>query len=101
MKLQDNQISQEQVLVQLRKERGLDAGTSLFSPDRFRALRTQSGMVMPLRKFLTITTGVALAMMLTALWYGLPLLLAILLFVVLTPLLPVMVLRSKRSRRVK
>ena len=101
MKLQENKISQEQVLIQLRKERGLDAGTSLFSPDRFRALRTQSGMVMPLPKFLTITTGVALAMMLTTLWYGLPLLLAILLFVMLTPLLPVLVLRTKRSRRVK
>ena len=101
MKLQENKISQEQVLIQLRKERGMDAGTSLLSPDRFRALRTQSGMVMPLPRFLTITTGVALAMMLTALWYGLPLLLAILLFVMLTPLLPVMVLRSKRSRRVK
>ncbi|MGX5842725.1 type II secretion system F family protein [Mesorhizobium sp. ArgA1] len=101
MKLQENKISQEQVLIQLRKERGLDAGTSLFSPDRFRALRTQSGMVMPLPKFLTITTGVALAMMLTALWYGLPLLLAILLFVMLAPLLPVLVLRSKRNRRVK
>ncbi|CAN7555185.1 type II secretion system F family protein [Mesorhizobium caraganae] len=101
MKLQENKISQEQVLIQLRKERGLDAGTSMFSPDRFRALRTQSGMVMPLPKFLMITTGVALAMMLTALWYGLPLLLAILLFVMLAPLLPVLVLRTKRSRRVK
>lgn len=101
MKLQENKISQEQVLIQLRKERGLDAGTSPFSPDRFRALRTQSGMVMPLPKFLMITTGVALAMMLTALWYGLPLLLAILLFVMLAPLLPVLVLRTKRSRRVK
>lgn len=101
MKLQENKISQEQVLIQLRKERGLDSGTSFFSPDRFRALRTQSGMVMPLPKFLTMTTGVALAMMLVALWYGLPLLLAILLFVVLTALLPVIVLRSKRARRVK
>ena len=101
MKLQENKISQEQVLIQLRKERGLDAGTSLFSPDRFRALRTQSGMVMPLPRFLTITTGVALALMLTVLWYGLPLLLAILLFVMLTALLPVLVLRTMRSRRVK
>jgi len=101
MKLQENKISQEQVLIQLRKERGLDAGTSLFSPDRFRALRTQSGMVMPLPRFLTTTTGVALALMLTALWYGLPLLLAILLFVMLAALLPVLVLRTMRSRRVK
>ena len=61
MKLQESKISQEQVLIQLRKERGLDAGTSLFSPDRFRALRTQSGMIMPLSKFLMITSGVAMA----------------------------------------
>jgi tight adherence protein B len=101
MKLQENKISQEQVLIQLRKERGLDEGTSFFSPDRFRALRTQSGMTTPLPRFLTITTGVALTVMLMAMWYGLPLLLAILLFVVLTPLLPVMVMRSKRSGRVK
>jgi len=101
MKLQESKISQEQVLIQLRKERGLEAGTSLFSPDRFRALRTQSGMVMPLPRFLTITTGVALALMLTVLWYGLPLLLAILLFVMLAALLPVLVLRTMRSRRVK
>ena len=31
MKLQENKISQEQVLIQLRKERGLEGGASLFS----------------------------------------------------------------------
>ena len=62
MKLQENKISQEQVLIQLRKERGLGGGTSLFSFDRFRALRTQSGLVMPMPQFLTITSGMALAM---------------------------------------
>ena len=55
MKLQESKISQEQVLIQLRKERGLDGGASLFSFDRFRALRTQSGLVMPMPQFLTIT----------------------------------------------
>ena len=101
MKLQENKISQEQVLIQLRKERGLEAGTSLFSPDRFRALRTQSGMTMPLPKFLMITSGVALAMTFAALWYGLPLLLGLLLLVVLVPLLPVMAMRSMRGKRLK
>ena len=43
MKLQESKISQEQVLIQLRKERGLDGGASLFSLDQFRTLRTQSG----------------------------------------------------------
>ncbi|TIT61063.1 MAG: type II secretion system protein F, partial [Mesorhizobium sp.] len=101
MKLQENKISQEQVLIQLRKERGLDAGTSLFSPDRFRALRTQSGMVMPLSKFLTITCGVAMAMTLFAISRGLPLLMGLILFVMLVPLLPVMAMRSMRKRRLK
>lgn len=101
MKLQENKISQEQVLIQLRKERGLDAGTSLFSPDRFRALRTQSGMIMPLSRFLMITSGVALAMALVAIWYGLPLLMGLVLLVVLLPLLPVVVMRFKRKRRLK
>lgn len=101
MKLQESKISQEQVLIQLRKERGLDAGTSLFSPDRFRALRTQSGMVMPLSKFLTITCGVATAVALAAIWRGLPLLMGLILFVVLVPLLPVMAMRFMRKRRLK
>ena len=99
MKLQGNKISQEQVLIQLRKERGLDAGTSLFSPDRFRALRTQSGMIMPQPKFLMITSGVAFAAALVAIWYGLPLLMGFVLFVVLVPVLPVMTMRSMRKRR--
>ncbi|TJW81612.1 MAG: type II secretion system protein F, partial [Mesorhizobium sp.] len=47
MKLAENKISQEQVLIQLRKERGVEGGRSLFSFDRFRDLRTQSGMIMP------------------------------------------------------
>jgi tight adherence protein B len=101
MKLQERKISQEQVLIQLRKERGLEAGTSLFSPERFRALRTQSGMTMPMPKFLMITSGVAFGMALVTVWYGLPLLLGLLLFVVLVPLAPVVTLRFKRGRRLK
>ena len=38
MKLQENKISQEQVLIQLRKERGLDGRSFLSSMDRFRTL---------------------------------------------------------------
>lgn len=101
MKLQENKISQEQVLIQLRKERGLEAGASVFSLDRFRALRTQSGMTMSLARFLTICSGVALALALAAVWYGLPLLVGLLLLIVLLPLLPVMALRFQRGRRLK
>jgi tight adherence protein B len=101
MKLQESKISQEQVLIQLRKERGLDDGTSLLSLDRFRALRTQSGMAMPARRFLTITSGVAVALALVAIGKGLPPLFGLGLFVLLASVLPIMVLRYLRGRRLK
>jgi len=101
MKLAENKISQEQVLIQLRKERGIDGATSIFSPDRFRALRTQSGMTTPLPKFLMITSGIALALALLAIWKGLPLLFGLILLLVLLPMLPVMAMRSMRKRRHK
>ncbi|MBZ9843532.1 type II secretion system F family protein [Mesorhizobium sp. CA5] len=99
MKLAENKISQEQVLIQLRKERGIDGGTSIF--DRFRALRTQSGISTPLPKFLTITSGIALALALVAIWKGLPLLFGLILLLLLLPVLPVMALRWMRKRRHK
>lgn len=101
MKLAENKISQEQVLIQLRKERGIDGGSSIFSLDRFRALRTQSGMTTPLPKFLTITSGLAAALALVSIWKGLPLLFGLILLVVLLPVLPVMAMRFMRKRRHK
>ncbi|SFP96698.1 tight adherence protein B [Mesorhizobium sp. NFR06] len=101
MKLAENKISQEQVLIQLRKERGIDGGSSIFSLDRFRALRTQSGMTTPLPKFLMITSGAAAALALVATWKGLPLLFGLILLLVLLPVLPVMAMRSMRKRRHK
>ena len=101
MKLAENKISQEQVLIQLRKERGIDGGSSIFSLDRFRALRTQSGMTTPLPKFLMITSGIALALALVTIWKGLPLLFGLILLLVLLPVLPVMAMRSMRKRRHK
>jgi len=101
MKLQENKISQEQVLIQLRKERGVDGARSLFSFDGFRALRTQSGMTMPLSKFLAITSGAAFALALVAVYYGFGLLFGLILFTVLLPVLPVMAMRFLRKRRHK
>ncbi|TIS82934.1 MAG: type II secretion system protein F, partial [Mesorhizobium sp.] len=101
MKLAENKISQEQVLIQLRKERGMEEGTPLLSFDRFRALRTQSGMIMPMPKFLTITSGTAFTLALFAVWYGLPLLFGLVLLLVLVPVLPVMAMRFLRKRRLK
>ena len=47
VKLQEKKISQEQVLIQLRKERGLE-GRSFLSMDSLKKLRVQSGVTMPM-----------------------------------------------------
>ncbi len=101
MKLQEKKLSQEQVLIQLRKERGLEGGASMLSLDRFRALRTQSGMVMPLPKFLLITSGVALGVCLLAVYHGLPLIALAAVLPVLCLMFPAMTLRFMRKRRHK
>ena len=49
VKLQEKKISQEQVLIQLRKERGLE-GRSFLSMDSLKKLRVQSGITMPMAK---------------------------------------------------
>jgi tight adherence protein B len=101
MKLQGSEISQEQVLIQLRKERGIEGGASLFSPARFRALRIQSGMRMPPRKFLSITSAIAFALAAMAFLKGLPPIACLGAFVGLSAVIPIMVLRFLRKRRLK
>ncbi len=101
MKLQEGKISQEQVLIQLRKERGLDDKTSIFSMERFRKLRTQSGLVMPFPRFLAITSAVALAIVIAAYFKGVPLLLALAALPVLSFMIPIQVLKFRRNRRHK
>jgi len=101
MKLQETKISQEQVLIQLRKERGLDGGGSPFSLDRFRTLRTQSGLVMPVPRFLMVTLGVAFGIDLGAMWFGVPLFLAAIALLPLAAIVPVVVLRFLKKRRHK
>jgi tight adherence protein B len=100
VKLQDNKLSQEQVLVQLRKERGVD-GRSALSLDGLRALRTQSGIATPLPKFLIYTSGAALGAGLAAAWFGLPLTVGLAIAAVLSAVLPFMSLKFLRNRRHK
>jgi len=100
VKLQEKKISQEQVLIQLRKERGLE-GRSFLSMDWIKKLRVQSGVTMPMPKFLGITSGVALAVVATAVVYGLPILLALVLFPFLCAIIPLQVLKFRRNRRHK
>ena len=100
VKLQEKKISQEQVLIQLRKERGLD-GRTFLSMDSIRKLRVQSGVTMPMTKFLGITSGVALAVVLVGFFYGLPLLLALAILPLLCAIIPVQTLKFRRNRRHK
>lgn len=101
MKLQDGKISQEQVLIQLRKERGIEGGAWMFSPARFRALRIQSGLRMAPRRFLSITSAIAFAAVFLAFAKGLSLIACVAMFAGLSLALPIMVLRFLRKRRLK
>lgn len=100
MHLQEKKLTQQQVLVQLRKERGVE-GRSLFSLDGLRRLRTQSGLVMPMPKFLGIISAAALGLVLALSSLDLSLRVAVLVWPLLCATLPVMVLRFMRSRRHK
>ncbi|MEO3387515.1 type II secretion system F family protein [Mesorhizobium sp. CAU 1741] len=100
MRLQDSMLSQQQVLVQLRKERGVD-GASLFSLNGLRKLRAQSGLVMPIPRFLLTTTGAAFGIALLLAYFGVPLRMALLAALPLCAILPLMTLRFLRSRRHK
>ena len=100
VKLQEKKISQEQVLIQLRKERGMDS-RSFLSMESLRKLRIQSGITMPMTKYLGITSGVALAVVMGGFFYGLPLLLAVAIFPFLCIIIPLQVLKFRRNRRHK
>ncbi len=100
VKLQEKKISQEQVLIQLRKERGLES-RSFLSMESIRKLRIQSGITMPMAKFLGITSGVAMGVMLVGVYYGLPLLLALAILPVLCVIIPLQTLKYCRNRRHK
>jgi len=101
MRLQEKRLSQEQVLIQLRKERGVDGSRSVFSIDRFRALRAQSGLAMALPRFFMTTSGVACGLVLVAVWYGAPLAVALAALPPLCLAIPILVLRHLRKRRHK
>lgn len=101
MRMSGDKISQEQVLLQLRKERGDDGQRSLFSLGRFRELRLQSGLVMSLPKFLAITSLIAAAGGGLVYFQGLPIEAVVLLYPVLWFMIPLFALKTLRSRRHK
>jgi len=101
MKLHEKKLSQEQVLIQLRKERGVGDRRTLFSLAGLRRLRTQSGLTKPLPQFLGITSGVAFGIGLVLLWFGSSVKIAALSVPVLCIVLPIMALKFLRKRRHK
>jgi tight adherence protein B len=100
MKLQEKKLTQEQVLIQLRKERGIE-GRSAFSLQGLRELRTQSGLTMPLPRFLMLTTVASFALGFAAITLGLSFLIGMLVALVACFVLPFMALRSMRGHRHK
>lgn len=101
IRLQEKKLSQQQVLIQLRKERGIGGRRALFSLSGLRQLRTQSGLTKPLPQFLGITSGVAFGLGLLFLWFGASIRVAALAVPVLCIVLPIMTLKFLRKRRHK
>ena len=102
MRLRERTVNQKEVLVQLRKERGLDGEEGRFSPmASLRDLRIQSGMVMRLATYLTITTTIALAVGIGGGFYVNRIMYGILVGLALVPVVPVFFLRSMRKKRHK
>ncbi len=103
LKLQDGKITQKQVFMQLRKERGDASGLSksLMELGWLKTLRTQSGIAMSLGRLFAICFSVALAIALGLIVYGLSWPMSLMVVPELALILPVMVLRHLRKRRHK
>jgi tight adherence protein B len=102
MRLKVKEVSQRDVLVQLRKERGVDASRfSLFSMKSARRLRIQSGLSMPMPKFLGATTFAAILLAGLVAYASSNLVYGICAAPVLVLLAPFFTLRRMRKKRHK
>lgn len=103
LKLQDGKITQKQVLLQLRKERGdaSDLSKSLMELAWLKTLRTQSGIVMSLGRLFAICFAISIAVALGLIYYGVSAPKALLTVPEIALILPVMVLKRLRKRRHK
>jgi tight adherence protein B len=101
IKLQDQKLSQEQVLIQLRKERGADGSARSALLGALRRLRMQSGITTPLPRFLAFTTFAAIGGGFAALLMGFAPLTALAAVPVLAIALPFLLLSRARKKRHK
>ena len=100
MKLKTNQLSQRDVLIQLRKERGMDeAKKSIISMQKLKLLKTQSGLRMPLARFIFICVIVSTLMGLYLSYHFELLYPAFLVPIAGATLLPTWLLKRKRNKR--
>ncbi|MEO1748367.1 MAG: type II secretion system F family protein [Pseudomonadota bacterium] len=100
MILREESTTQHDVLIQLRKERGLDAKTTSLTR-YLQTLRTQAAMRMPLSQFLTITTLICAAVGIGGgIYFGVTTI-GLVVAAVLMPIVPIFILRRKRAGRLK
>ena len=101
IRLQEQKLSQEQVLIQLRKERGADQSTRASMLGALRRLRMQSGIATPLPRFLAYNGLAAVCLGFVALFMGAAPLAALVLVPLAAVALPFLVLSRARKRRHK
>ena len=100
MKLRNNKLTQRDVLVQLHKERGMDEGKkSIISMQNLKLLKTQSGLRMPLARFITFCVVVATIIGLSISYKFELLYPAFIAPIVGATLLPTWLLNRKKKRR--
>ncbi|MBZ0164790.1 MAG: type II secretion system F family protein [Notoacmeibacter sp.] len=102
LRLQERKLSQKEVLIQLRKERGSSSANRLLvSLVALRRLKTQSGLIMPLGRLYMICAAISAVVAGAAFKFAMPLAGALFLGTAVAPVLPLLVLRTMRKRRHK
>ena len=97
-----NKLTQKDVLLQLRKERGLDADGKLLVPVRWLGqLIVQSGITVGLGRAMLIWAVYVLASLVATLFFSRSVLVTAAAFPVLAFLLPYLYLRMRRGRKMK
>ncbi len=102
LRLQERKLSQKEVLIQLRKERGSSSANRLLvSLVALRRLKTQSGLIMPLGRLYMICAAISAVVAGAAFKFVMPLVGSVFLGVAAALVLPLLVLRTMRKRRHK
>ena len=102
LRLQERKLSQKEVLIQLRKERGSSSANRLLvTLVALRRLKTQSGLIMPLGRLYMICAAISAVVAGAAFKFVMPLVGSVFLGVAAALVLPLLVLRTMRKRRHK